>query len=127
MLPQLLSTRPSVLALLAGSLLLIVCSLMRAAGQPLVDHVPVIAAILTLLVFLIPGAVTGAIAPRSFFYNGAILGLIAAAFVTLQSNQFWELNWSSVILYEALGVLACLTVPACLAGALGGSYVSRQR
>ena len=64
MLRHLLGTRPSVPALTAGALLLIVCSLMRVALQPLVDHASIVAAILTLLVFLIPGVLTGVIAPR---------------------------------------------------------------
>ena len=119
--------RPSVLALMAGALALIVCSLMRVAGQPLLDKAPIVAAILTLMVFLIPGVVTGAIAPRSTLWDGAILGLIGAAFVTLQANQFHALNWASPVPYEALGVLACLSVPACLVGAIGGRYVSWRR
>jgi hypothetical protein len=112
---------------MVGALALIACSLLRVAGQPLVDGVPVIAAILTLLVFLIPGAVTGVLAPRSFFWNGAILGMIGAAFVTLQSSQFRMPNWSSILLYEAIGVLACISVPSCMVGALGGRFVSWRR
>jgi hypothetical protein len=112
---------------MVGALVLIVFSLMRVAGQPFVDHVPVVAAVFTLLVFLIPGVVTGAIAPRSFFWNGAILGMIAAAYVTLQSTHFRLPNLSSVLLYESIGVLACITVPSCMVGALGGRFVSRRR
>ncbi len=127
MLPHDLFTRPSLLAVMAGALVLVACSLMRVAGQPFVDHVPIVAAALTLLVFLIPGVVTGAIAPRSFLWNGAILGIIAAAFVTFQSIHFRLPNWSSVLIYEAIGVLACLSVPSCMVGALGGRFVSRRR
>ena len=127
MLRHVLGARPSALALTAGALLLIVCSLMRVAGQPLVDHVPIVAPILTLLVFVIPGVLTGVIAPRSFFWDGAILGIVAAAFVTLQSNHFRLPNWSSVLVYEAVGVLACITVPSCIVGALGGRFVSGRR
>jgi hypothetical protein len=127
MLRHYLITRPSLLALIAGALVLIVCSLMRVAGQPFVDHVPIVAAVFTLLVFLIPGVVTGAIAPRSFFWNGAILGIIGAAFVTFQSFHFRQPNWSSVLLYEAIAVLACISVPSCMVGALGGRFVRRRR
>jgi hypothetical protein len=124
MLRQVFGTRPSALALTAGALLLIVCSLARVAGQPLVDHVPMVAAILTLLVFLIPGVLTGVIAPRSFFWNGAILGMIAATFVTLQSIHFRLPNLSSALVYEAVGVWAYISVPSCIVGALGGRFVS---
>ena len=127
MLRHLLGTRPSVPALTAGALLLIVCSLMRVALQPLVDHASIVAAILTLLVFLIPGVLTGVIAPRSFFWNGAILGMIAAAFVTLQSNDFRLPNWSSVLVYETVGVFACIAVPSCIVGVLGGRFVGGRR
>jgi hypothetical protein len=103
--------------------LLFVCSLTRAAGQPLVDHVPIVAVILTLLVFVIPGALAGVIAPRSFFWNGAILGITSAAFVTLQSNDFRLPNWPSGLAYEVVGELACIGVPLYILGALGGRFV----
>jgi hypothetical protein len=127
MLRHVLLTRPSIFAIVAGAIVLIPGVLVRVAGQPLVDHVPVLAAILTLLVFLIPGAIAGVIAPRSFFWNGAILGMIAAVFVTLNSFHFRLPNWSSIALYEAIGLLAFVTVTSCIVGALGGRFVSRRR
>ena len=127
MLRHVLLTRPSILALLVGALVLIVCAITRLAGQPLVDHLPIVAATLTLLVFLIPGVVTGVIAPRSFLWNGAILGIITAVFVTLQTVHFRLPNWSSILLYESIGALACITVPLCVVGALGGRFVSGRR
>jgi hypothetical protein len=127
MLRHVLLTRPSALALMTGVLVLVICAVMRVAGQPLVDHVPIIAAALSLLVFLIPGVVTGVIAPRSFFWNGIILGMVAAVFVTFQSIYFRLPNWSSILLYESIGVLACITVPVCTVGALGGRFVGGRR
>jgi hypothetical protein len=127
MLRHALATKPSVLALMVGAIVLIACSLARVAGQPLVANMPVVAAVSTLLIFLIPGAVAGVIAPRSFFWDGVILGTIGAAFVTLQSFQFRSPNWSSIVLYEAIGVLACVSVPSSIVGALGGRFVSRRR
>jgi hypothetical protein len=127
MLRQVLLTRPSVFAILAGALVLIPCVLMRVAGQSLVEQAPVLAAILTLLAFLIPGAIVGLIAPRSFFWNGAILGIIAAIFVTFNSFHFRQPNWQSTILYETIGLLACITVSSCMVGALGGRFVRGKR
>jgi ABC-type Mn2+/Zn2+ transport system permease subunit len=127
MLRDVLLARPRILAIVAGALFLIPGVLMRVAGQPLVDHVPVLGAILTLLVFLIPGAITGVIAPRSFFWNGAILGMIAAVFVTLNSFHFRLPNWSSIVLYEAIALLACVTVTSCIVGAWGSRFVGRRR
>ena len=63
--------RPSPLAVIGGALVLLICSLMRVAGQPFVEHVPIAVAAFTLLVFLIPGLVTGFIAPRSASFGGA--------------------------------------------------------
>ncbi len=127
MLRNALFTRPSIGALMTGISVFIVCSLLRVAGKPLVEQVPDVAAILTFLVFLIPGSITGFISPRSFFWNGVILGVIAAAFVTFQSFQFGQPNWSSIFLYQAIGLLACLSVPLCIVGALGGRFASGRR
>jgi hypothetical protein len=127
MLRQVLLARPNIFAILAGALVLIPCVLMRVAGGSLVDQVPVLAALLTLLVFFIPGAIAGLIAPRSFFWNGAILGLIAAIFVTFNSFHFRLPNWQSAVLYETIGLLTCVTVTSCIVGALGGRFVRRRR
>jgi hypothetical protein len=127
MLRQVLLARPNILAILAGALVLIPCVLVRVAGGSLVDQVPVLAAILTLLVFLIPGAIAGLIAPRSFFWNGAILGMIAAISVTFNSFHFRLPNWQSAVFYETIGLLTCVTVTSCIVGALGGRFVRRRR
>jgi hypothetical protein len=127
MLRQALATKPSTFAIMVGAIVLIACSLVRVAGQPLVANIPIVAAVSTLLVFLLPGAVAGIIAPRSFFWDGAILGAIAAVFVTLQSFQFHLPNWSSMILYETIDLLASASIPLCMVGALGGGFVSWRR
>jgi hypothetical protein len=122
-----LLARPRIFSIAAGSLVLIPGVLIRIAGQPLVDNEPVLGAMLTLLVFLIPGAIAGVVAPRSFFWNGAILGLIAAVFVTLNSFHFRLPNWSSIVLYEAVGLLACVSVTSCVVGAWSSRFVGRRR
>jgi ABC-type Mn2+/Zn2+ transport system permease subunit len=127
MLRQFLVTRPSSLAVLGGMIILVPCVLARVAGRSIVDQVPVLGAILTLLVFLIPGVVAGLIAPRSFFWDGAILGLIAAAFVTFNSFHFRLPNLPSLVLFEAIGLLLCVTVTSCIVGALGGRFVRGHR
>ena len=127
MLRQVFVARPSLFAILTGAIVLVPCVLMRVAGQSFVDGAPVLAAVLTLLVFLIPGAIAGLIAPRSFFWNGAILGIIAAIFVTFNSFHSRLPNWQSAILYETIGLLACVTVTSCIVGALGGRFVRGRR
>jgi CDP-diglyceride synthetase len=119
--------RPSLPALAVGAPLLIVGSLLRATGQPLLDISPIAAASLTCLVFVIPAVVAGAIAPRAAVLDGAILGLIGAAFVTLQSAQFHPPNWSSPLVYETIGLFACLGVPLCTVGAVLGGRLFRKR
>jgi hypothetical protein len=119
--------RPNLPALAVGAPLLIVASLMRAAGQPLVGVLPIVAASATCLVFLVPAFVAGAIAPRAAILDGAILGMIGAAFVTLQSAQFHQPDWSSLLVYETIGVLACLGVPLSLLGAIIGGRLFRAR
>jgi p-aminobenzoyl-glutamate transporter AbgT len=127
MLRHALVAKPSIIALMVAAIVLIACSLARAAGQSFVNDAPVVAAVLTFLVFLIPGVVAGVIAPRSFLWDGLILGMIAAAFVTFQSLQFRVPNWSSIVLYEAIGVWACVSAPLCIVGALGGRFVRLHR
>src|ERR1700743_1595352 len=113
--------RPSIPALAVAAPLLIVGSLLRAAGQPLLGAAPILAACFTCLVFVIPAFVAGGISRRAAILDGAILGLIGAVFVTLQIAQFHQPNWSSSLVYETIGLLACLGVPLCLLGAvLGG-------
>jgi hypothetical protein len=119
--------QPSLPALAVGAPLLIVGSLVRAAGQPLLGVAPIAAAFLTCLVFVIPAFVTGAIAPRAALLDGAILGLIGAAFVTLQAAQFHQPNWSSPLVYETIGLLACLGVPLCVLRAVLGGKLFRAR
>jgi hypothetical protein len=96
-------------------------------GLPVVAELPVAGVVATLLVFLIPGAVAGFIAPRSFFWDGAILGTIAAAFVTLQSIHFYRPARSSIFVYQIMGLWACTSVPLCVVGALGGRLVRGRR
>ena len=118
--------RPSVAAIAIGAVLVVVLSLLRARVQGFVGTSPIGASALSALVFLIPGIVTGAIGARTAFLNGVILGLIGAAIVTLQSSQFRQPNWSSILVYETIGVWACIGVPLCVLGAaLGRSLATR--
>ena len=119
--------RPSLPALSVGAPLLIAGSLMRAAGQPLLGVSPIAAASLTFLVFLVPAFVAGAISPGAAIVDGAILGLIGAAFVTLQIAEFHQPNWSSLLVYETIGLLACLSVPLCVLGGILGGRLFRER
>ena len=120
-------TRPNLPALAVGAILLIVGSLMRAAGQPMLGGYPIVAASLTGLIFVLPAFVAGAIAPHAAILDGVILGMIGAAFVVLQAAQFQPLDWSSLLVYKTFGLLVCIGVPLCMLGAgLGGRMLRRS-
>jgi hypothetical protein len=127
MVPQFLIVRPKGIAILAGVAVLIPCVLMRLAGRPFLDQMPALAAALTFLVFAIPGMIAGLVAPRAFFWNGAVLGLISTPVVTLIASLFSPLKLPPTILFELISLLACVSVCSCIVGALGGRIVRRHR
>jgi putative membrane protein (TIGR04086 family) len=118
--------RPSLAAVAVGAIFLVVLSLLRARTQPIVDTLPYVAILLSALVFLVPGIVAGAIGGQAAFLNGIILGFIGAAVVTLQSAQFHQPDWSSVLVYETIGVWACIGVPLCVLGAAFGRSLAKR-
>jgi ABC-type Fe3+-siderophore transport system permease subunit len=119
--------RPSFFAISVGAVLVVALALLRARTQAIADTWPLAAAALSALVFVIPGIVTGAIGARAAFLNGVVLGLVAAAVVTFQSAQFRQPNWSSILVYETVGVWACIGVPLCVLGAAIGRLLARRR
>jgi hypothetical membrane protein len=118
--------RPSVAALAVGAVFVVALGLLRARIQVHIGTLPFVAIGLSAIVFFVPGMVAGAIGARAAFLNGVILGLIGAAIVTLQSAQFRQPDWSSILVYETIGVWACIGVPLCVLGAaIGRSLVRR--
>jgi hypothetical protein len=126
MLRQASITRPSIAAIAVGAVFIVTLSLLRARIQASVGTLPSIAMVFSALVFLVPGTVTGAIGARNAFLNGVILGLIGAVVVTLQSSQFRQPDWSSMLVYETIGVWACIGVPLCVLGAAIGRTLARR-
>jgi fructose-specific phosphotransferase system IIC component len=126
MLRQASITRPSIAAVAVGAVFVVALGLLRARVQAFVGTLPFVAMALSALVFLVPGTVTGAIGSRTAFLNGVILGLIGAVVVTLQSSQFRQPDWSSILVYETIGVWACIGVPLCVLGAAIGRSVARR-
>jgi hypothetical protein len=120
------ASRPSLLAIGAATPFLLALSLLRARAHHMVDALPLAGIALTALVFIVPGMVAGALRPRVAFLNGVVLGLIGAAFVTLQSAQFHQPDWSSILVYEMVGVYACIGVPLCVIGAAAGRWIARR-
>ena len=120
-------TRPSILALIPGTAVLLTGSLMHAANPMFVNQSSISAALLAALVFLVPGVIAGMVAPRAFFWDGLILGVLGAVFVTLQSAPFRSSDWSSMLIYEAMSMRACVSVPLSVLGAFAGSTINGSR
>jgi hypothetical protein len=99
---------------------------LRQVEQPLVQGSSVLAAAATLLVFIVPGAVVGALARGAWLINGVLLGLYAGAFVTWQAAGFRPLSWNVPLLYETLAVLVGLGIVGCGVGAALGRALSKQ-
>jgi hypothetical protein len=118
--------RPSIAAIAVGAVLIVALGLLRARVQAFVGTLSFVAVALSALVFLVPGTVTGAIGARAAFLNGVILGLIGSVLVTLQSSQYRQPDWSSILVYETMGVWACIGVPLCVLGAAIGRGLSRR-
>jgi hypothetical protein len=116
----------SVLTVAVGLGLFACCSALREYFQPAVGDSPLLAASLTFAAFLIPGAVSGALASRAYLAHGAIVGLGAGAFMMLQMNNFASFDWSNIFLYRTFVELGVLGACLCAMGALAGrALVSR--
>jgi hypothetical protein len=126
-LPQFPIARPKAIAILAGVAVLIPCVLMRLASRPYLDQMPALAAALTFLVFVIPGMIAGLVAPRAFFWNGAILGLVSTPVVTLIAYLFSPLKLPPTIFFDLVSLFACVSISTCILGALAGCIARRHR
>jgi hypothetical protein len=105
----------------AAGLTLFACSsLLRKYIQPSVGDAPILAASLTFAAFLVPGAVSGVLAPRAHLVHGALVGLGAAAFMVMQMNNFARLDWSNAVLYRTFAALGLLGACLCAIGSLAG-------
>jgi hypothetical protein len=117
----------SILAVAAGMAVFACTSMLRKYIQPLVGDTSVLAAGLTLAAFLIPGVVSGVLAPRAYLIHGALVGLCAAVFIVMQMNEFSRLDWSNALLYRTFSELGLLGACLCAIGSLiGHALVSRR-
>ena len=114
-------------AILAGCLLLAVLSVARQAARPWVDGLPWIAIPMSVLVYVMPGAVAGAIAPSAWRWSIVMLAIFAGAFLTWQMGGFDPPAWSSPLLYKVFLLLASLGAAGCAVGMLLGSGLRRRR
>jgi len=120
------TVRSQVLALVGGLVLFALSSLLRQAVQPHLTHTPYVAALLTLAVFLLPGAFVGAVSPRYALLDGVVLAVLAAAFATLQIAGFSHVDWTARPTWQVFGAFASLGFILCEIGALGGRAFARS-
>src|ERR1700704_2687132 len=110
------SIRSPVLALALGLVLFALCSLLREAVQPYLGNAPYVGALLTVVIFVLPGALVGALSPRHSLLYGVILGVLAGAFVTMQVGHFSHINWIARPTLQIFGTFAGIGIILCEIG-----------
>ena len=113
-------------AVALGAAAFVCFSYLRIQIQSTAPPAPLLGVALTLLMYLIPGAVVGCLVPRSPLVPGALLGLLTAPVVWFEvglrlNSRFW-----SGLAEISLGV-AALGLVGCLAGSVGAAYICRRR
>ena len=119
-------SRVNIVGLGTGFILVSALSLLRQHANPDVADIPALAVAATILVFLVPSAVMGMIAKHDSVVHGVVLGLLAASFAVLQANRFSSIDWSSMLVYKALGIFAAIAIPVCIVGAFLGENILRR-
>jgi xanthine/uracil permease len=94
--------------------------------QPHLAHTPYLGALLTVAVFLLPAVLVGAWSPRHSLLHGVIMGVLAAAFVTMQIGHFSRLDWTARPTLQTFAALAGTGIIACEIGAFIGRAVARK-
>ena len=120
------SFRSPILALAVGLAVFAVGSLLREAIQPHLENTPYVGALLTVAIFLLPGALVGGWSPRHTLMHGVILGILTAVFVTLQVGHFSRIDWTARSTLQVFGVFAGVGIILCEIGALGGRALARK-
>jgi len=111
--PPALLIRSPVLALAVGLALFAVFSLLREAIQPHLGNDSYLGALLTVVIFVLPGVLVGASSLRHSLLYGVVLGVMAGAFVTLQVGHFSHINWTArptlmiFVSFAGMGIIFC--------------------
>lgn len=124
--PTTFSIRSPVLALALGLVLFALCSLLREAIEPHLGNSTFVRALLTILVFVLPGALVGALSPRHSLLYGVVLGVLAGAFVTMQVGHFSHIDWSARPTLRIFATFAGIGIMLCEIGALAGRGLARK-
>jgi hypothetical protein len=116
--------RSPVLALVVGLALFAVLSLLREAIQPRLWNDSYLGGLLTLVIFVVPGALVGATSPRHSLLYGVVLGLLAGAFATLQVGHFSHIDLTAQTTRLFFLSFAGMGIILCEIGALAGRAIA---
>jgi hypothetical protein len=121
------SVRSPLVALAIGWAFFALCSLLREAIQPHLVNAPYLNAVLTVVIFILPGVFVGASSPRHSLLYGVTLGVLAAVFVTMQVGHFSHINWTARPTLQVFGAFAGIGIILCETGALAGRALALKR
>jgi hypothetical protein len=116
----------TLVALGVGLLTFVVLSSLRIRVQYVAPQPPAIALLLSLLMYLVPGFVTGLFLTRGHLTAGAVLGLLTVTVVWFQA----PLRAGALTLADlaaALAAFAALGVLTCTAGCAAAGFLRARR
>jgi hypothetical protein len=121
-----LSTRRSLLALGVGLIAFAGLSILRIRMQYALLPPAALGFILTLLMYLVPGALVALLVPRFRLMHGAVLGLLTTFVVWFEVPLRPTLvSWSAIA--QSLMLFAFLGVVVCLVGSAAATWMIRLR
>jgi hypothetical protein len=125
--PPSFAIRSPVIALAVGLALFAVLSVLRAALQPHLGNASYLGPLLTVVMFVLPGALVGALSPGHSLLYGVLLGVLAGAFVTLQVGHFSHITWATRPTLLTFGIYAGIGIILCEIGSLAGRALALRR
>jgi hypothetical protein len=120
-----LTTARSLVALGIGLMLFLALSIVRIRLQYAFHPAAPVGFLLTLLMYLIPGATVGLLAPQVRFLDGVILGLLTAVVVWFEVRmQRASLPWTDVARFA--GFIVLFGVVVSVAGSLAAHWAVQR-
>ncbi len=120
-----LTTARSLVALGIGLMLFLALSVVRIRLQYAFYPTAPVGLALTLLMYLIPSATVGLLAPQFRFVDGVILGLLTAVVVWIEvRTQFVSLPWTDITQFVVFIVLFGVVVS--VAGSLAAHWAAQR-
>jgi hypothetical protein len=116
----------TLVALAVGVLSFLILSLLRIRLQFAASPQPAVGLTLTLLMYFLPGFVTGLLTPRASVIPGVVLGLVTVGVVWFEvplrpSLLSWGDLATAIVAFSALGIVTCG------AGCAAAGYLRHRR